>query len=112
MANLLYEALKHDIAPKYVQQLLAAFPETEPEKPIATELEGDQSSLIEPLSEREIEVLDLIAKGLTNQVIADRLVLSLHTVKAHTRNIYGKLDVHNRTQAVDRARTLGILSLT
>lgn len=42
--------------------------------------------------------------------IADRLVLSLHTIKAHTRNIYGKLDVHNRTQAVDRARSLGILS--
>jgi LuxR family maltose regulon positive regulatory protein len=70
----------------------------------------DQSELIEPLSEREIEVLQLLAKGLTNQAIADRLVLSIHTVKAHTRSIYSKLAVNNRTQAVDRARTLGILA--
>jgi len=66
-------------------------------------------ALIEPLSEREIEVLQLIAEGLTNQEIADRLFLSLNTVKVHSRNIYSKLDVHNRAQAVIRARTLGIL---
>ena len=57
----------------------------------------------------EIEVLQLLAKGLTNQVIANRLVLSIHTVKSHTRSIYSKLAVNNRTQAVDRARTLGVL---
>jgi LuxR family maltose regulon positive regulatory protein len=72
----------------------------------------DQSGLIEPLSDREIEVLQLLAKGLTNQVIATRLVLSPHTIKTHTRNIYSKLAVKNRTQAVDRARTLGILPPT
>jgi LuxR family maltose regulon positive regulatory protein len=68
--------------------------------------------LIEPLSEREIEVLQLIAEGLTNREIASRLFLSLNTVKAHTRNIYGKLGIHNRAQAVARARALGILLST
>ena len=68
--------------------------------------------MIEPLSERELEVLDLIAEGLTNPEIAARLYLSLNTVKAHTRNIYGKLDVHTRTQAVARARALGVLTST
>ena len=61
----------------------------------------------EPLSEREMEVLQLIADGLTNQEIATRLFLTLNTVKVHTRNIYGKLDAHSRTQAVARARALG-----
>jgi LuxR family maltose regulon positive regulatory protein len=65
--------------------------------------------LIEPLSERELEILQLIAEGLTNPEIAAQLYLSLNTVKAHTRNIYGKLGVHNRTQAVSRARALGLL---
>jgi LuxR family maltose regulon positive regulatory protein len=109
MASLLYEALKRDIAPEYVQQLLAAFPVSEPEEDISKKSQVDQSGLIEPLSEREIDVLQLLAKGLTNQVVATRLFISLHTVKAHTRNIYSKLGVNNRTQAVDRARTLGIL---
>ncbi|NIW45813.1 MAG: LuxR family transcriptional regulator, partial [Gammaproteobacteria bacterium] len=109
MAQLLYEALSRGIAPEYVQRLLAAFPDAEQEEVGTTKAQVDQSGLIEPLSEREIEVLQLIAMGLTNQVVAARLVLSPHTVKAHTRNIYSKLAVNNRTQAVDRARTLGIL---
>ena len=65
--------------------------------------------LVEPLSERELEVLQLIAEGLTNQEVATRLFLTLNTVKVHTRNIYGKLGVNNRTQAVAQARALGIL---
>jgi LuxR family maltose regulon positive regulatory protein len=109
MARLLYEALNRGIAPGYVQRLLAAFPTAEPEEAASKRLQVDQSGLIEPLSDREIEVLQLIAKGLSNQVIATRLVLSVHTIKTHTRNIYSKLGVNNRTQAVDRARTLGIL---
>jgi len=110
IARLLYEALKRDVAPEYVQHLLAAFPVTEQEETDLTKPQVDQSGLIEPLSAREIDVLELLARGLTNQVVATRLFISLHTVKAHTRNIYSKLAVNNRTQAVDRARTLGILS--
>jgi LuxR family maltose regulon positive regulatory protein len=109
MASLLYEALNRRIAPEYVQRLLAAFPMTEPEEAVSKKPLADQSGLIEPLSEREIEVLQLIAKGLSNQVIATRLVLSIHTIKTHTRNIYSKLAVNSRTQAIDKARTLGIL---
>lgn len=67
--------------------------------------------LIEPLSEREIEVLKLMAQGLTNQEIARILIVSPGTVKAHSANIYRKLDVANRTQAVTRAQELKILSL-
>lgn len=65
--------------------------------------------LIEPLSERELEVLQLIADGLTNPEIASKLYLTLNTVKVHSRNIYSKLGVSNRTEAGNRARELGIL---
>jgi len=71
-----------------------------------------ESQLVEPLSERELEVLQFIAEGLTNQEIATRLYLSLYTVKAHARNIYAKLGVKNRTQAVAKGKALGILSPT
>ena len=62
------------------------------------------------MSKRELELLELLAEGLSNQGIAERLFLSPHTVKVHVRNIYSKLDVSSRTQAVARARLLGILS--
>jgi LuxR family transcriptional regulator, maltose regulon positive regulatory protein len=65
--------------------------------------------LIEPLSERELEVLALIAAGLSNQEIADRLVIATGTVKRHINNIYGKLQVGSRTQAVAAARDLELL---
>ena len=75
---------------------------------------GDPSAssgqaLVEPLSQRELEVLHLIALGRTNQEIARQLIVSPGTVKAHTASIYRKLDVANRTEAVARARQLGIL---
>jgi LuxR family maltose regulon positive regulatory protein len=112
MARLLYEALSHGIAPDYVQRLLAAFPIDEPVKADPPKSQTPETKLVEPLSEREIEVLQLIAEGLTNQEIATRLYLSLNTIKVHTRNINGKLSVNNRTQSVARARTLGILPST
>jgi LuxR family maltose regulon positive regulatory protein len=60
-------------------------------------------ALIEPLSEREVEVLRLIANGLSNRDIAEQLFLSVGTVKVHTRNIYAKLNVGSRTQAIAQA---------
>jgi LuxR family maltose regulon positive regulatory protein len=110
MARLLYEALSHGVEPEYVGRLLAAFPVAEPEQLTSSPLGGPE--LVEPLSERELEVLQLIANGLTNQEIATRLYLSLHTVKVHARNIYRKLGVGSRTKAVARGEALGILPHT
>ncbi len=67
------------------------------------------AALIEPLSPRECEVLALVAAGLSNQDIACRLIVSISTVKKHINNIYGKLDVLSRTQAIKRARELGLI---
>jgi LuxR family maltose regulon positive regulatory protein len=112
MAPLLYEALDRGIEPNYVNRFLQAFPIDEPQQVEPSVSQFSESVYIEPLSEREIEVLQLVAEGLTNSEIAARLILSTYTVKTHTRNIYGKLGVNNRTQAVTKARTLGILSAT
>jgi LuxR family maltose regulon positive regulatory protein len=104
------ETLNHEISPDYVQRLLAAFPIKEDERTDSSKTDAPRTELIEPLSEREIEVLQLISEGLTNQEIATRLYLSLYTVKAHARNIYAKFGVKNRTQAVAMGKALGILS--
>jgi LuxR family maltose regulon positive regulatory protein len=112
MARLLYEAVARGIAPDYTRRLLAAFPVAEPEQTDPPQAQAPTSGLVEPLSERELEVLQLIAEGLTNQEIADRLFLSLNTVKVHTRNIYGKLGVSSRTQAVAKAQRLDLLQHT
>jgi LuxR family maltose regulon positive regulatory protein len=109
MSYLLKETLNRGIAPEYVRWLLGAFPVDEPERTIPSKRQSKGSDLLEQLSEREIEVLQLIAEGLTNSEIAARLYLSLNTVKVHTRNIYGKLGANNRTQAVVKGRKLGIL---
>ena len=109
MARLLYEAATRGIAPDYVRRLLATFPAAEPERTGPSKAQAPKSKWVEPLSERELEVLQLVAEGLTSQEIASRLFLSLNTVKSHTRNLYGKLGVHSRTQAVARARAFGIL---
>jgi DNA-binding NarL/FixJ family response regulator len=102
LACLLHEAVARGTAPDNARQLLAAFSPAGPEQ-------ARRPASIESLSERELEVLRHIAEGLTNQEIADRLYLSLYTVKAHARSIYDKLDAHSRTQAVARARDLGVL---
>jgi len=87
---------------EYINNILTAFDEK------AFHFTSPQP-LIEPLSERELEVLQLIADGLTNPEIASKLYLTLNTVKVHSRNIYSKLGVNNRTEAGNRARELGIL---
>ena len=99
----------------YLDILLAAFsPGSATHKPPR---ESDQSKgrnteqpLVEPLSERELEVLHLLASGDSNQEIAEVLVIALDTVKRHVTHIFEKLGVHNRVQAVARARALGLLS--
>ena len=69
----------------------------------------EESPLVEPLSDREREVVALVADGLTNREIAQKLFIAESTVKSHLNHIYGKLDVRNRTQAVAQARALHLL---
>jgi LuxR family maltose regulon positive regulatory protein len=70
---------------------------------------AELGDLVEPLSDRELEVLRLIAVGLSNREVAETLVITLSTAKNHVRSIYSKLDVHSRTQAIARAKELGLL---
>ncbi len=96
---LLRQAVAHGSHARYALRLLnaAGEPTTAPQ------------SLIEPLSERELQVVRRVAAGYSNQEIARDLVLAVSTVKKHVNNIYGKLEVRNRTQAVAKARELGLL---
>jgi LuxR family maltose regulon positive regulatory protein len=84
----------------YAKKILSAFRASTPPK-----IEG----LMDPLSERELEVLYLIAAGLTNREIAEKLFISLNTVKTHTKNINSKLSVSSRTRAIARAKELKLL---
>jgi LuxR family maltose regulon positive regulatory protein len=126
MAALVAQSAEHtaqnDPLRVYAEHLLAAFPEAK-----ETSRPGDKhlpsfdrahsqspdlsvsASLVEPLSDRELEVLRLIADGHSNQAIADRLVVAVSTVKKHNNNLYGKLDVQSRTQALARARAIKLL---
>jgi DNA-binding NarL/FixJ family response regulator len=91
------------ISPLIARHLLERWRARAPERPEAFD------SLGETLSPREREVLDLVARGFTYLEVAKRLGLSVTTVQSHIRGIYGKLDVHNRTEAVFEARLLGLL---
>jgi LuxR family maltose regulon positive regulatory protein len=92
--------IKAGFSQSYVKKIMIGFKASTPPK-----IEG----LFESLSEREIEVLFLIARGLSNKDIAEKLFISLNTVKTHTKNINSKLNVNSRTRAVARAKELGIL---
>jgi LuxR family maltose regulon positive regulatory protein len=103
MADLLRQAAARGVAPEYVGQLLAAIRTEESPPP------SDVPRLVEPLSQRELQVLRLIVAGLSNQQIAEELVLAVSTVKWHINNLYSKLGVGSRTQAIARARELDLL---
>ena len=111
MQRLLEEAADKSQVPVYVARLLAAFGrEAQPamDKPAFPHAVLAQP-LNDPLSPREVEVLRLIADGLSNQEICGQLFLALDTVKGHNRRIFEKLGVQSRTQAVARARELGVI---
>jgi LuxR family maltose regulon positive regulatory protein len=103
MEVLLLQALSRGTAPDYVATLLAALRETA-QKSLTT-----VHPLSGPLSERELEVLRLVAAGLSNQEIAQKLVIAVSTVKSHLNHIYRKLCVNSRTQALAQAKALGLL---
>ena len=103
MEALLREATARGIAPRYVRRLLEAFtpPPTPPRR--------RAQQLIDPLSDRELDVLRLLDDGRTNQEIAQALSVSVNTVRTHLKNIYGKLDVHSRREATAQAKKLGLV---
>ncbi len=109
MVRLLYQAVVCGYSPDHARKILAAFTSKSPHAAFPGEEMASPESLLEPLSEREREVLALIAGGLSNREISMRLHISLSTVKGHTANIYGKLGVNSRTQALSEAARLGIL---
>jgi LuxR family maltose regulon positive regulatory protein len=111
MARLLYKLAERGIAFEYVGRLLADFPDSrDASGPPYGNRQAAQAGLVEPLTERELEVLELLNQRLSDREIAQTLVVSYSTVKKHTSNIYQKLGVNSRRQAVTKAKTLGILS--
>jgi LuxR family maltose regulon positive regulatory protein len=103
MVELLRRAASQGIEAQFVTQLLSDFNQN------STGAGDVVQPLIEPLSEREIEILQLLADGLSNLEIADKCIITVGTVKAHTASIYRKLNVNSRMQAVVRARELRLL---
>ncbi|MEM7132539.1 MAG: LuxR C-terminal-related transcriptional regulator [Chloroflexota bacterium] len=111
MAGLLYELLARGVEADYLGQILAAFPKTLQNDGLPQRIQqAAQIKLIEPLTPRESEILLLLEEGLPNKLIARDLDISDLTVKRHTINLYQKLGVNSRKQAVTRAKALGILS--
>ncbi len=108
MAELLSAAAAQGIRPDYVNKLLAVFKGEMKEERPAAPVSGT-SFLIEPLSQRELEILKLIAQGLSNREIGERLFLALDTIKGHNRKVFDKLQVQSRTEAIARAHELGLL---
>jgi len=105
MMQRFYEVSSRGIMPNYTTKLLGIF---EGEKQDDTSL--PIQPLIEPLSPRELEVLQWVAEGLSNREISERLFLSVDTVKGHNRKIFGKLGVKSRAQAINKATILKIIT--
>ena len=103
MIPLLKKAARKGVTPGYVGKILSVYEGTKAAAPVQS------SELIESLTERELEVLRLVAAGLSNRQIAEQLVVSLGTTKSHIHHIFGKLDVSSRTEAAARARDLGLI---
>jgi LuxR family maltose regulon positive regulatory protein len=108
MMQLLREASAREIMPDYTDKLLAAFEAEKRKSEDKPDLPPAQP-LIDPLSQRELKILQLIAQGLSNREIGERLFLALDTIKGHNRKIFDKLQVQSRTEAIARARELGLL---
>ena len=91
----------------YVDKLLAAF--AQPAAMPKSKIQNQKSKMLESLSQRECEILKLIAQGLSNREIGERLFLALDTIKGHNRKIFDKLQVQSRTEAIARAHELGLI---
>ncbi len=109
MARLLRRTVTDEPTREYVRRLLATFPAAEAAVSSKGKASKTQGALVEPLSDRELEVLRLVVAGRSNREIGEELCLAMGTVKKHVYNIYGKLDVRRRTEAVGRARELGLI---
>jgi LuxR family maltose regulon positive regulatory protein len=109
MRRLLKQAASRGLAPEYVRELLAAFDAPEQGRTEGAEQGVPPQPLLEPLSQRELDVLRLLGAGLSNPEIAKELYIAVSTVRSHCKSIYGKLNVHRRWDAVQRAQELGLL---
>ena len=112
MANLLYALARQGVVADYIGRLLAAFPLDSRNAVAVAAADKLDDEIIEPLSERELEVLGLLAERLSDKEIAERLRISPLTVRRHSVNLYQKLHVNSRRQAVIRAQALGLLRPT
>jgi LuxR family maltose regulon positive regulatory protein len=109
MARLLRHAASRGVALHYVSQLLAAFDGSERGRAGETPQHSPAQLLVEPLTQRELEVLRLLTTHLSSTEIAEQLIISANTVRSHVKSIYSKLDVHSRADVVQRARELKLL---
>jgi LuxR family maltose regulon positive regulatory protein len=111
LVPLLRVAIKQEILPEYANHILTVMIENAEmaESGSETSEAKDQSALIEPLSERELEVLQLVSEGMSNREIAEKLFISIGTAKTHVHNVCGKLGVRNRTEAALKAKELGVV---
>jgi LuxR family maltose regulon positive regulatory protein len=122
MVDLLMRLRKQNVSVDHLNRILAAFPDTESIPPLpdlrssnddlqfeSKAVDQIQNSLVEPLTNRELDVLELLAQRLQNKEIAEKLFVSPATIKSHLESIYQKLNVSNRREAVEKAKKIGIL---